>query len=95
MIRLTNVEKTIKQKNKKIILKGRSNFTFKIFNFKIVIPKMANNKKFKFTIKLPQTILIGKKAKIIFINKFGLLFIKLISIYFFGNINLSLYTLFF
>ena len=48
---------------------GRLNLIFKIFDFKLKIPKTQNNIILTLVRKFPKMKLIGKKAKTIFINK--------------------------
>ena len=48
---------------------GRLNLIFKIFDFKLKIPKTQNNIILTLVRKFPKMKLIGKKAKTKFINK--------------------------
>ena len=68
-IKLRNVEKKTTINNKKIIFKVKSSLIVKIFDLNWKIPKIQKNTRFKFIIKFPTIKLIGKKAKIRFINE--------------------------
>ena len=75
------MEKNTTKKNEKIIFRVLLNLNLKILDLKSQTPKMQNNTRFKFVIRLPKIKLIGKKANIRFINK-----IELILIFFSFNI---------
>ena len=55
--------------NEKIIFRVLLNLNLKILDLKSQIPKMQNNTRFKFIIRLPKIKLIGKKANVRFVNK--------------------------
>ena len=68
-IKLKLVEKKTIKKNKKIIFRGKSNLTFKIFDFKWKIPRVQNNTRLILVLGFPKIKLNGKKLKTIFVNK--------------------------
>ena len=68
-VKLKLVEKKITKNNKKIIFIERLYLVVKIFDLKWKIPKIQNNTRLRLIIKFPKIKLIGKKAKVRFINK--------------------------
>ena len=68
-VKLKLVEKKITKNNKKIILIEKLNLVVKIFDRKRKIPKTQNNIRLMLIAKFPIIKLIGKKAKVRFINK--------------------------
>ena len=72
-IKLKLVEKKTTRNKQKIIFKVKSNLVVKIFDLKWKIPKIQNNTRLMFVIRFPKIKLIGKKPKIMFVNRVGLI----------------------
>tara|TARA_Y100001960_G_C14244012_1_gene619655 strand:+ start:388 stop:633 length:246 start_codon:yes stop_codon:yes gene_type:complete len=68
-IKLKLVENKITKKNKKTTFSAKSNSIFKIFDFKLRIPKKQNNKILRLVLGFPRIKLIGKVTKNKFVRK--------------------------